>query len=152
MAENAQVSPPKRRFALRHHLLAAALAAVFLLSGVLKARDPGRFLLDVQAFQMVPYWAAYLTALTLPWYEVVLAVGLMLPVTRTVSALALAPSCLLFVAVILSAEFRGIHLDCGCFGEYFQFPNLWLHCLFNLVLFCGLLLVARTDPRVAAPS
>lgn len=151
MAADAQLTCAQRRFPLWHHFLAAFLAAVFLLSGGLKAWDPGRFLLDVQAFQLVPYWAAYGTALVLPWYEVVLALGLLVPFTRPVSALALAPACLLFVAAILSAHFRGIHLDCGCFGEYFQFPNLWFHCLFNLALFSGLLMIAK-DPKHPAAA
>lgn len=125
------------------------LSGVFLLSGLLKALAPDRFLLDLKSFEMLPHQAAYATALVLPWLEIVAAIGLWWRPLARGSALILLLLALAFILALGGAAIRGLDLECGCFGDWFLFPNLWMHLLFNasLVLAAILLLRRRARPR-----
>lgn len=126
------------------------LAAVFVVSAFAKLTDPARFLLDVQAFQLLPYPLAYGATLLVPWLELVC--GLTLFVRRFASAAAtiLALLTASFIGIIASAWQRDLKLDCGCFGDWLVFPNFGSHIAFNTLLLALLvwLLVAKW-PRKA---
>lgn len=113
------------------------LSATFVLSGAIKLRAPDRFLLDVEAFALVPAWFAFATALVLPWIEVLAGVALWWPRLRRGAALLLLGATASFIAALVLAEWRGLELDCGCFGDWLVFPNLAVHLGFNLCLLFG---------------
>ncbi|MDP0499990.1 MAG: MauE/DoxX family redox-associated membrane protein [Verrucomicrobiota bacterium JB022] len=115
------------------------VAVVFLVSGALKLWDPSRFLLDVLSFQLFPYKTAYLIALTLPWLEVLCALALLVRCCRRGAIALLAVLTVSFIALLITAEARGIHTDCGCFGDWLVFPNMGIHVAFNVVLLGALL-------------
>lgn len=126
-------------------LLRLGLGAVFLVSGYLKVEDPGRFLVDVQAFQLVSYPVAYATAMSLPWLEMFAGVGLILGVFYRGSLLWLSGLTGFFIYALVDAERRGLDLECGCFGDWLVFPSLEWHLAFNTTLLLGLFyLIART--------
>ncbi len=118
--------------------LAAIFAGlVFIVSGALKVADPTKFLFDVQAFQLVPYPLAYITALVLPWFEIIAGLALIVGKGRRGAGFSLGLLTLFFIFAIISANMRGIHLDCGCFGKWMVFPNTATHIAFNSFLaFC----------------
>jgi len=92
------------------------LAAVFLVSGVLKALDPDATYVAVRAYDVLPKAGVAIVATVLPWLEIVLGVLLLLGVaTRTVAAVG-AGLLLVFVAGVTQAWARGLSIDCGCFG------------------------------------
>jgi hypothetical protein len=110
------------------------LTVVFMLSGVLKVQAPDRFLLDVQAFHLVPLWLAYGIALGLPWLEIFAALGLWWKGLARGAASLLGALAIGFIVFLVVAEARGLELDCGCFGDWLVFPNLATHLLFNATL------------------
>src|SRR6185503_16246974 len=75
------------------------LAAVFLISGVLKAVDPDTTYVAVRAYDVLPKAGVAVVATVLPWLEI--ALGLLL---------------LVFIAGVTQAWARGLSIDCGCFG------------------------------------
>ncbi len=89
---------------------------MFGLSGVLKAADPVGTRVAVQAYSLMPDSWVSPVALVLPYFELALAllllVGLATRLTAVLSALLL----LVFIAGVLSAAARGLSIDCGCFG------------------------------------
>jgi uncharacterized membrane protein YphA (DoxX/SURF4 family) len=92
------------------------LAAVFLVSGVLKAVDPDTTYVAVRGYDVLPKAGVALVAAVLPWLEI--AVGLLLVAgvaTRVVATIA-AALLLVFVAGVTQAWARGLSIDCGCFG------------------------------------
>jgi putative oxidoreductase len=128
------------------------LSATFLLAGSLKVWAPDRFLLDVRSFELLPAWLAYGTALTLPWLEVFAAVGLWSSRLARGSALLLGLSALSFILALTLAEWRGLELDCGCFGDWLVFPHFAAHLAFNLALAtAATLLLIRKRPPPAVP-
>jgi uncharacterized membrane protein YphA (DoxX/SURF4 family) len=123
-------------------ILRLFVTAVFVVSGALKLQDPSRFLLDVQSFELLPYWAAYATALALPWLELLCAVALWRPSLARAGAFLLGLATAGFIAGLGLATARGLELDCGCFGDWLVFPNLGVHVAFNIALLaaCGWLM------------
>jgi hypothetical protein len=113
---------------------------VFAVSGLLKAGDPGRFLLDLQAFGFVPYAAAYPLALLLPWLEILTGVALLSGRLLAGARLLGFAMCGGFALFTLLAWRLGISADCGCFGDWLVFPNHTTHLLFVAALAAALAL------------
>lgn len=92
------------------------LAAVWLVSGAVKASDAGRTYVAVRAYDVLPLPLVGPVAAVLPWFE--LSLGLLLLVGVGVRAVATLSTglLLLFVAGIAAAWVRGLEIDCGCFG------------------------------------
>jgi uncharacterized membrane protein YphA (DoxX/SURF4 family) len=92
------------------------LAAVWLISGALKAADLDQTYVAVRAYDVLPTSAVEVVSVVLPFLE--LALGLLLVVgvgTRVVAVLS-ALLLLVFVAGVSQAWARGLSIDCGCFG------------------------------------
>ena len=92
------------------------LAAVWLVSGLLKAADPDQTYVAVRAYDVLPEAGVEVVAALLPWVELALGVLLLAGVgTRLVAALS-AVLVGVFVAGVGQAWARGLSIDCGCFG------------------------------------
>jgi len=92
------------------------LAAVWLVSGAIKALDPDQTYIAVRAYDVLPADVVSVVATVLPFLE--LAIGVLLLVglgTRAVAALS-ALVLVVFIAGVVQAWARGLSIDCGCFG------------------------------------
>jgi uncharacterized membrane protein YphA (DoxX/SURF4 family) len=92
------------------------LAAVFLVSGVLKAIDPDGTYVAVRAYDVLPKAAVAAVAVVLPWLEIALGLLLLAGLATRAVAVAGAGLLLVFVAGVTQAWARGLSIDCGCFG------------------------------------
>ena len=92
------------------------LAAVFLVSGVLKAIDPDGTYVAVRAYDVLPKAGVAVVAVVLPWLEIALGLLLLAGIATRAVAVASAGLLLLFVAGVTQAWARGLSIDCGCFG------------------------------------
>lgn len=105
---------------MRRWLLLAGrllLGGVFLYAAYSKLRQPSMlFALSIDSYQLLAPWAVVAVARTLPWLE--LAVGLMLIVGYQLRYVAAVASTLLlvFFGVMVRSYFKGLGIDCGCFG------------------------------------
>ena len=92
------------------------LAAVWLISGGLKALDPDQTYVAVRAYDVLPPDGVGVVATLLPWVEIALGVLLLTGVgTRLVAGLS-AGLLAVFIAGVVQAWARGLSIDCGCFG------------------------------------
>jgi uncharacterized membrane protein YphA (DoxX/SURF4 family) len=92
------------------------LAAVWLISGTLKALDPDQTYVAVRAYDVLPTAGVEIVAALLPWVELAFGILLLLGIgTRIVAALS-AVLLLVFIAGVIQAWARGLSIDCGCFG------------------------------------
>ena len=94
-----------------------ALAAVFLWAAFAKLRDPWMiFAMEIDAMHIVPGAVVEFLARTMPWFELVLGVllviGMQMRYVATVATALLAT----FFATLLVLYLRGFQGDCGCFG------------------------------------
>lgn len=92
------------------------LAAVFLVSGVLKAIDPDATYVAVRAYDVLPRGGVAVVAALLPWAEIALGLVLLAGVATRAAAVVAAALLLVFVAGVTQAWARGLAIDCGCFG------------------------------------
>jgi uncharacterized membrane protein YphA (DoxX/SURF4 family) len=98
-------------------VLRVLIGAVFIYAAYTKLRQSWLLLaLSIDSFQMLPEWAVFALARTLPWFELVLGVVLIAGIwLRHVSIVAAAILGLFFTVMVVS-YFRGTGIDCGCFG------------------------------------
>ncbi len=126
-----------------------ALAGVFVTAALQKIADPLAFVNAVDAFRVVDARLSDWVALCLPWLELVVGVGILLPVIRRASGALIGLLLLFFIALHLSAWARGLDISCGCFvaetGEA-SADYRWL-ILRNLLLMGAVILVFKQDRR-----
>jgi uncharacterized membrane protein YphA (DoxX/SURF4 family) len=92
------------------------LAAVFLVSGVLKAIDPDATYVAVRAYDLLPKLGVALVAGVLPWLEIVIGLLLLAGIATRAVAVVSAVLLLGLMAGVAQARARGLSIDCGCFG------------------------------------
>jgi uncharacterized membrane protein YphA (DoxX/SURF4 family) len=92
------------------------LAAVWLISGALKAADPDQTYVAVRAYDVLPTAGVEVVAALLPWLELALGALLVAGIGTRVVAVLSAVLLLAFVAGVTQAWARGLSIDCGCFG------------------------------------
>jgi uncharacterized membrane protein YphA (DoxX/SURF4 family) len=94
-----------------------ALAAVFLWAAYTKLRDPWMiFAMEIDAMHIVPGAAVEFLARTMPWFELLLGVLLVIGIEmRYVASVATALLAVFFVTLLV-LYLRGFQGDCGCFG------------------------------------
>lgn len=92
------------------------LAAVFLVSGALKAVDPRETIVAVRAYQLLPESMVGTVAAVLPYLELALGLLLLVGLATRLAAVLGAVVMVAFVAAVASAAARGLTIDCGCFG------------------------------------
>ncbi|PLX94194.1 MAG: DoxX family protein [Desulfuromonas sp.] len=88
---------------------------IFLYAGIPKALDPLAFAGSVAAYELLPYAANLVVAATLPWVEIVAGIFLVVGWRVRPALLVLILLDLAFMAAIVSAQLRGLTIDCGCF-------------------------------------
>jgi uncharacterized membrane protein YphA (DoxX/SURF4 family) len=93
------------------------LGAVFVYAAYTKLRQSWLlFALSIDSYQLLPEWAVFTLARTLPLFELALGILLIAGVwLRYLSIVAAAILGVFFVAMVMS-YFRGAAIDCGCFG------------------------------------
>ena len=97
--------------------LRVILGAVFIYAAYTKLRQSWLlFALSIDSYQMLPEWAVYAVARTLPWFELTLGVLLVAGVWLRYLSVVATSILALFFTVMLVQYFRGAGIDCGCFG------------------------------------
>lgn len=103
-----------RRVTLALRLL---LGAVFVYAAYTKLRQSWLlFALSIDSYQLLPEWAVYAVARTLPAAELALGILLIAGVWLRYLSIIAAAILGLFFSVMVVSYFRGAGIDCGCFG------------------------------------
>jgi putative oxidoreductase len=118
-----------------------ALGGLFVFAGATKAYDPGAFAIEVQRYQIVPWIVDALASVYLPWLEMLAGALLLLKRFERGALLVITLLLLVFTFALASAMFRGLSIDCGCFGKAFTATGTTVPLLRNLLLlvFTGIL-------------
>jgi uncharacterized membrane protein YphA (DoxX/SURF4 family) len=104
---------------LRWTLLAlrVILGAVFIYGGCVKLREPwALFAMGIDSYHLVPFRFVEPLARTLPWFEVVVGVLLIVGLWLRVSSSAVSLMLVVFMTAMLHAYAKGQEISCGCFG------------------------------------
>ncbi|OIP89171.1 MAG: hypothetical protein AUK55_14920 [Syntrophobacteraceae bacterium CG2_30_61_12] len=112
--------PPTERPNLARVLQPAArllLGAVFIYAAYDKILDPAAFARAIYNYQILPDSVINVTAIVLPWLELLVGAALILGVWQP-GAVFLANAMLLFFTAALAFSVAcGLDVDCGCFGS-----------------------------------
>jgi len=111
--------PSSRNSALKIAVivLRVLMGAIFIYAGYVKLAEPWQlFAAGIADYEVVPMWAAKFLAHTLPWFEVL--IGLLLIVGRwfRVSTVSTSLLLLVFFSLMVRAFAGGKEINCGCFG------------------------------------
>lgn len=118
--------------------LRVGLGAVFLWAAHDKILNPAAFAKIVHDYQLLPDALVNLTALLLPWIEVVAGLALIFNVMGRAGAVIILCLLLVFLAALGFNYSRGLNVACGCFSTKAQPSSLALELARDL----GLLLVS----------
>jgi putative oxidoreductase len=115
-------------------LIRIGVGALFVLAGAAKAYDPGTFATEIQRYNLIPWTSGAIAAVYLPWLEIL--AGVLLILRRFERGALLLITCLLFVFTfaLASATFRGLGIDCGCFGKAFAATGTIFPLIRNVLL------------------
>lgn len=93
------------------------LGLLFLYAGVQKIMDPYGFAKTIYGYGILPGELVNLTAIVLPWVEVVAGGALVLGICPVSSAGVTSGLLCLFLVALVYNIARGYTFDCGCFGS-----------------------------------
>jgi len=116
-------------------LIRIILGFIFIYAGIEKISDPEGFALSISNYRLLPIWTVNIFAITLPWIELIAGLLLLFGIlVKENSSIILFFLCVFTIAVIISL-FRGLNIECGCFGKGNQIGLLKL--TENLLMIIG---------------
>jgi uncharacterized membrane protein YphA (DoxX/SURF4 family) len=124
---------------------AVLVGAVFLVAGALKAMDPAQAVMATGAYALVPPAAALAVGLLLPGLEIAVGAALVAGFLARGAALLAALFSAAFLAVVASAQLRGLDIACGCFGPLSPaLESGWRTAALDTALLAGSVVALRT--------
>jgi putative oxidoreductase len=123
------------------------LGGIFMYAAVLKISDPVAFAGSIAAYQVLPYFASYLTAATLPFIELVCGLLLVTGYRVRGGAIIIGILNLVFIAALASAIVRGLDIDCGCFRQGGAKTSPWIAIGRDLVFLAMTAFVIMSESR-----
>lgn len=91
------------------------VGGVFIYAAIYKIADPLTFANAIWNYHLAPVSLINLTALILPWVEMLAGLGLILGIFYRGSALLVNGMTIMFMIALAYAVARGLDIDCGCF-------------------------------------
>ena len=98
-------------------ILRIFIGFVFIYASIEKILDPAYFAGTIRNYQIVPDAITNLVAIILPWLELICGILLLAGFWHQTAAFILTLLMVAFIIAILSAIFRGLDIECGCFGS-----------------------------------
>lgn len=98
-------------------VLRLALGGLFVTAAVYKLNDLDAFAKEIRQYQAVPDVLSHVVANTVPWLEIAVAALLLLGPWRGEARVLFFAMLIGFTILKISAEWRGLKIDCGCFGK-----------------------------------
>jgi len=92
------------------------LGAIMLYAGAVKALDPGAFAASLGNYHLFPAFLLAPLGTLVPWLEIASGAALVLNRLTLGAATLCTALGVSFVVALSSAWWRGLDIDCGCFG------------------------------------
>ncbi len=104
------------KLTILYHFTRLVMAGVFIYASIDKIIHPALFAQTVYNYQVLPGFLVNLTALILPWLELILGACLLINRWMAGSSALAAGLMALFVGLTLFNLIRGLDISCGCFS------------------------------------
>jgi uncharacterized membrane protein YphA (DoxX/SURF4 family) len=119
------------------------LGGVFVYASWDKIFDPSAFALIIGNYQIVSSGVANLSALILPWLELVCGICLIINHWPRGGAFIIAVLMVVFMGALGYNIYRGIDVNCGCFTLTEEAPgNMWLYLLRDVLFLAMAIFIA----------
>lgn len=102
------------------------LALIFIYAGAEKISDPEGFAISISNYRLLPISVLNFIAITLPWIEIIVGILLIFGISVKENSTIIFLLLLIFTIAIVISLFRGLSIDCGCFGKGTQIGLLKL--------------------------
>lgn len=136
-------------------LLRIGISLLMVYAGAIKLWEVGRFAWDIQAYELLGPKLSVMLAVWLPWLEILGGIGLWLPTVRSGSSWLLMGLMVLFMGVLATTWYRGLDVDCGCFGSgqsNIGGATIWLSMVRNTLMLLGLFWLAWFDANAVGEA
>jgi putative oxidoreductase len=97
--------------------LRVVISFVFIYAGTEKISDPEAFAISISNYRLLPIESINIFAITLPWIELVAGVLLLFGIAVKENSTIIFSMLAIFTIAIVISLFRGLSIDCGCFGK-----------------------------------
>ena len=121
------------------------LGAMWVWASLDKIQDSAQFSRDIANYHVIPFGLENLSAIVVPWLELLIGMGLIAGVMVNGAALVSSGLMLLFIVLISQAILRGFNIECGCGLKEGQLVG-WDKILENIV-FLGASYLVLIRPR-----
>jgi putative oxidoreductase len=107
-------------------IIRIVIAFIFIYAGAEKISNPDDFALSISNYRLLPNSSLNFFAITLPWIEIVAGILLLFGISVKENSAIIITMLSVFTIVIIISLFRGLNIDCGCFGKGTQIGLLKL--------------------------
>jgi len=97
-------------------LFRVIVGLIFIYSGIIKIIDTQGFSNSIYNYKLLPDLLINFLAVILPWIELITGLLLLLGITIKENALIINALLIIFIIAIIINLFRGLDINCGCFG------------------------------------
>ena len=97
-------------------LIRVVLGFVFIYAAVTKISDPNGFSQAIYNYKLLPLFLVNILAIILPWVELSAGFLLVFGVSVKENSAIISGLLLIFILAVLISFFRGLDIECGCFG------------------------------------
>lgn len=127
------------------------LAGLFIYASMYKINYTAEFAQTIASYELVPYWAVNVSAVTLPWVELICGILLAIGIRVRSATLLIGILLTLFTTAMFINLLRDSPISCGCFHSIedtiswrtFFRDILWLAMAAHIFLFDRVLHVER---------
>lgn len=98
-------------------ILRFSIGFVFIYAGAEKVSSPNEFAISISNYRLFPVSVINLFAITLPWIEIIAGILLAFGVAVKENSSIIFSLLFVFTLAIVISLFRGLSIDCGCFGK-----------------------------------
>ena len=112
-------------------LIRITVSYIFIYAGAVKISDTEAFAISISNYRLL--------AITLPWLEIIAGILLLFGIAVKENSTIIFAMISIFTVAIIISLFRGLSIDCGCFGKGTQIGLMKLG--ENLLMIVGLLIL-----------
>jgi uncharacterized membrane protein YphA (DoxX/SURF4 family) len=98
-------------------VLRFTISFIFIYAGIEKIANPETFAISISNYRLFPISIINFFAITLPWIELVSGILLLFGIAVKENSSIIFSFLLVFTIAIIISLFRGLSIDCGCFGK-----------------------------------